>query len=68
MDKTKDYSLFADNIGDAVAEFVAHDKSLSWTVSVPTATQHVYRITNGKETGGITFYFRRRVLLMWHSL
>lgn len=63
MDKTKDYSLFADNIGDAVADFVDQDKSLSWTVNMPTATQHVYRITNGKETGVITFYFKKSGLV-----
>lgn len=63
MDRTKNYSLFTDGITDAVADFISKDKSLVWTVSNPTPTQYVYRISRGDENGVITFYIKKSGLV-----
>lgn len=63
MDSNKNYSLFSDQIEDSVSEYVATDTSLNLTVNRPTASQHVYRISRGANTGVITFYIKKTGLV-----
>lgn len=63
MDSNKNYSLFSNQIEDMVSEYVANDTSLKLTISRPSASQHVYRIIRGEETGVITFYIKKTGLV-----
>lgn len=63
MDSSKNYSLFSDQIEDMVTEYVANNSTLKLTVNRPSASQHVYRIARGAETGVITFYIKRTGLV-----
>jgi len=63
MDSNKNYSLFSDQIEDVVTEYVDNDSALKLTVSRPSASKQVYRITKGADTGVITFYVKKTGLV-----
>ena len=63
MDTNKNYSLFSDQIEDVVAEYVAKDATLSHSVSKPTPSQLVFRLTKGRGTGVVTFSIKRTGLV-----
>lgn len=63
MDTRKNYSLFIEHIEDAVKRFITRESGLSLAIDKPDNTKMVFRITEGKFTGIITFYLKKNGLV-----
>lgn len=63
METNKNYSLFSDQIEDAVAEYVAKDASLTFSKNKPIAKQVIYRLTKDGETGYVSFTIKKTGLV-----
>ena len=67
METNKNYSLFSDQIEDAVAEYVAKDASLTFSKNKPIAKQVIYRLTKDGETGYVSFTIKKRISINKHT-
>lgn len=63
MDTNKNYSLFVENIDDAVRNYVSRTDGFSLSIEKPDKTKNIYRLTNGKETGVINIYIKNNGLV-----